>query len=345
MLTRILTITLAFTLAAPAKPQSGTSRPRAGPRGYGVNLTYAIYQYDAVRSPEMGDVTLLSQTFSAAKDEIAHLKEKYKLDGVEVRHIREVGLESEGSFNDAVLLGPDYMLVAVSAREIARGEMKLDVLVRYANEPLLDKKGVELGSFETVMLRGGKGMFGVKYFIGAGGRQESAPIERTLLISVTPEIVPSTNLRNRPEQISHPVDQYGSRIELMEGDRFSPPVVMERVVPTFEATRSVTGSVLLGGVVTPDGKITNVKVARSLDSVIDQRAVDAFRQYRFSPGLLNGKPVFAFYREELSFGRQLTLREVQDELEKEHPKEKKKPRRRPFPFPPLIEVQVIPEPS
>ncbi len=334
VLSWVLTIIVTVMLAESAKSQSGTSRPRSGARGYGVNLTYAIYQYDAVRSPEMGEVTLLAQTFSAAKDELSHLKEKYKLEGVEIRHIREVGLESEESFNDAVLLGPDYMLVTVTAREIARGEMKLDVRVRYANQPLLDKKGVEMGSFETAVLRGGKGMFGVKYFIGAGGRQESAPIERTLLVSVTPEIVPSPNLRNRPQQISHPVDEYGSRIELKEGDRFTPPVVTERIVPTFEATRSIAGSVLLGGVVTPDGKLTNVKVIRSLDPVIDLRAVDAFRQYRFSPALLNGKPAFAYYREELSFARQLTMREIQDELEKDRPKDTKKPRRRPFPFPP-----------
>lgn len=332
MRVRLLSVVVILSLMVAANAQSGATRQRVATHAYGVNLTFAIYQYDAVRSPELGETTLLAQTFSNARDEIIHLKEKYKLEGVEVRHIREVGLETGESFNDAVLLGPDYLLVTVSMREVLRGEMKLDARVRYANEPLLEKKGVDLGNFETVMLRGGRGMFGVKYFVGAGGRQESAPIERTLLLSVTPEIVPSTNLRNRPEQISQPVDEYGARIELKEGDRFTPPVVLERTVPSFEAIRQIAGSVMLGGVVTPEGKITNVRVVRSLDPAIDTRAVEAYRQYRFSPALLNGKPVFASYREELSFGRQLTLREVQDELEKEHPKDKKKPRRLPIPI-------------
>lgn len=331
MQVRVLSIVMVLFLGVVAAAQSGASRPRGVTHTYGVNLTFAIYQYDAVRSPELGETTLLAQTFSNAKDEITHLKEHYKLEGVEVRHIREVGLETGESFNDAVLLGPDYMLVTVSTRDASHGQAKLDIRVRYANETLLEKKGVELGNFETVILRGGKGMFGVKYFVGAGGKQESAPIERTLLISVTPEIVPSTNLRNRPEQISQPVDEYGARIQLKEGDRFTPPVVLERIVPSFEATRSIAGSVLLGGIVTPEGKMTNVKVVRSLDPVIDTRAVEAYRQYHFSPALLNGKPVFASYREELSFGRQLTLREAQDEMEKERPKPKKKPRRIPIP--------------
>jgi TonB family protein len=59
--------------------------------------------------------------------------------------------------------------------------------------------------------------------------------------------------------------------------------------------------VLLTGVITPEGKITNVRVLRSLDPIIDERAIEAFRQYRFSPALLNGKPVYATYREELTF--------------------------------------------
>ena len=182
-------------------------------------------------------------------------------------------------------------------------------------------------------------MFGVKYFVGAGGRQESAPVERTLLISVTSEIAPVANLRNRPQQLSHPVDQYGSPLNMAESDRFTPPVALDRVVPKFDTGRGVIGAVLLGGVVTPEGKMTNVRVLRSLDPVIDERAVDAFRQYHFSPALLNGKPVYATYREELTFGRQPTLREVQEELERKREQEKKEQeekekanRRRRWPF-------------
>jgi TonB family protein len=193
------------------------------------------------------------------------------------------------------------MTFTVTARDVIRGFMKLDIKVRYANKPLLEANGIELDSYETVVLRGGKGMFGLKYFVGAGGRQENAPIERTLLVSVTPEIVPVANLRNRPEQLSHPVDEYGTPVRMSQADRFTPPVALDRVTPKFEAGRRIRGSVLLGGVVTPEGKIINVQVLRSLDRVIDERAVDAFRRYTFSPALLNGKPVHATFREEISF--------------------------------------------
>jgi TonB family protein len=294
---------LCVTLTSTTIAQSGATTNRGSGREYGVNLTFAAYQYDAVRSPTIEEVTRLSGTFSTADDEIGHLKDKYKLEEVAVRHVRSAGLRSGDTFNDAVLLGPEYMTFSVTARDIIRGYMKLDIRVRYANKPLLEGSGIELDNYETVVLRGGKGMFGLKYFVGVGGRQENAPTERTLLVSVTPEIVPVANLRNRPEQLSHPVDEYGTPVKMAQGDRFTPPVALDRVTPKFDAGRGIRGSVLLGGVVTPEGKIINVRVLRSLDRVIDERAVDAFRQYTFSPALLNGKPVHATFREEISFSR------------------------------------------
>jgi len=333
---RLLRFILVILVSAGATAgQSGTGGARPSGKEYAVNLTYAVYQYDAQRSPALQELTRLSGTYSTAQEEIAYLKDKNKLEEIAVRHIRSVGLRNGETFNDAVLLGPEYMVFTVTPREMVRGYMKLDLRVRYANEPLLDVKGVEFENFETVMLRGGKGMFGLKYFVGGGGRQETVPIERTLLVSVPPEIVPVANLRNRPQELSHPVDQYGGAVAMNDSDRFTPPVALERTAPKFESGRIVKGSVFLGGVVTPDGSIVNIRVLRSLDPVIDERAVEAFRQYKFSPALLNGKPVYATYREELTFAapppsllelenEQRKQRELEKEREREREKQKKK---------------------
>jgi TonB family protein len=297
----LISIIIVGSLCPLAPAQSGATSSRNTGREYGVNLTFAVYQYDAKRSPALAETTRLTGTFSTAAEEIAYLKDKHRLEEMVVRHVRSVGLRSNESFSDAVLLGPEYMVVSITPREVVRGHMKLDVRVRYANEPLLDVKNVEFESFETVMLRGGQGMFGVKYFVGAGGRQESAPVERTLLLSVTPEIAPLSNLRNRREELSRPVDEYGNPITTKDDDRFTPPVALERVAPKFESTIPFRGAVLLTCMITPEGKISNVRVLRSLDPIIDERAIEAFRQYKFSPALLNGKPIYATYREELTF--------------------------------------------
>jgi TonB family protein len=291
-----------------------------------VNLTYAVYQYDAVRSPALEAVTRLAGTYSTADEEMAHIKDKYKLEELAVRHVRSVGLRSEEGFEDAVLLGPEYMVFQLTPRQVIRGQMKLDFREKYANQTLLDVQGVEFGNFETALLKGKSGMFGIKFFIGAGGKQESAPMERTLLVSVTPEIAPLASLRDRPDQLSQPVDEYGSPLRTSERDRFTPPVPIDRVVPKFETGRGVRGSVRLGGIVTPEGKIINVRVIRGIEPVIDDRAVEALRQYRFSPALLNGKPVYATWREELTFAPPPpSILQIQEEIERQRRREKKKP--------------------
>jgi TonB family protein len=297
-------------------------------REYGVNLTYAVYQYDPARSPSVEEVVRLSSTFSSPKEEMAHLRENNKLEGMEVRHVRSVGLRDGQAFDDAVRIGAQYLELSIIPRKVARGYLKLDMKATFNYGSMLDAGNVEFDNFETVLLRGGRGMFGVDYRTGPGGRRESFPSERAILISITPEIVPVSSLRNRPEELARPVDEFGGPISLKEGDRFTPPSVTERVTPKFEAERGIKGSVLLAGVITPEGRVTNIRVIRSLESSIDDRAVDAFRQFGFSPALLNGKPVRSTFREEVTFADRLpTLLEIQEEAEKRRRLEKERKER------------------
>ncbi len=55
--------------------------------------------------------------------------------------------------------------------------------------------------------------------------------------------------------------------------------------------RGTKGKVLLECVVQTDGRVGAVDVVRSLHPELDQEAIRAARQWRFSPGLLEGKPV------------------------------------------------------
>jgi hypothetical protein len=63
--------------------------------------------------------------------------------------------------------------------------------------------------------------------------------------------------------------------------------------------------------------------------VIDDRAVEAFRQYKFSPALLNGKQVHATYSEEIVFAPPppSTL-EIQQEIERQRRKEKEEKKKK-----------------
>ena len=78
------------------------------------------------------------------------------------------------------------------------------------------------------------------------------------------------------------------------GSGVAPPVLLKEVRPgyTDEARRrSIEGDVLLEIVVRQDGSVGNVRVTRSLGAGLEQKAIDAVRQWRFGPARRQGQPV------------------------------------------------------
>jgi TonB family protein len=67
--------------------------------------------------------------------------------------------------------------------------------------------------------------------------------------------------------------------------------------------RKISGTVLIQGVVGVDGGFHNMKVVRSLDSVygLDDQALKAASQWRFTPGMRDGQPVPVMVTVELAF--------------------------------------------
>lgn len=84
------------------------------------------------------------------------------------------------------------------------------------------------------------------------------------------------------------------------------PRVLREVKPqyTADAMRAkVQGSVWLECIVMPDGSVGDVRVTRSLDPIfgLDQEAIKAAKQWRFSPGMRQGEPVPVIITIELTF--------------------------------------------
>jgi len=74
------------------------------------------------------------------------------------------------------------------------------------------------------------------------------------------------------------------------------PKLIREVKPqyTADAMRAkVQGEVELEAVVNPDGSVDRIRVTRSLDRTfgLDQKAIEAVRQWRFMPGMRQGQPV------------------------------------------------------
>jgi TonB family protein len=78
------------------------------------------------------------------------------------------------------------------------------------------------------------------------------------------------------------------------GSGISPPTLVREVKPSYtdEARRrAVEGDVVLEIVVRRDGTVGDIRVKRSLGAGLEQRAIDAVRQWRFGPARRQGSPV------------------------------------------------------
>jgi protein TonB len=78
------------------------------------------------------------------------------------------------------------------------------------------------------------------------------------------------------------------------GGGVSKPVVLYQVEPEFseEARKAkFSGNVVVYLWVDPDGKPSHIRVVRGVGMGLDEKAVEAVRQYRFKPAMKDGKPV------------------------------------------------------
>lgn len=85
------------------------------------------------------------------------------------------------------------------------------------------------------------------------------------------------------------------------GSDILPPVPIAKTQPESVANQPVQessgkpkvreGTAILAMVVDVEGEVRDVHIVRSLDVVLDQKAIEAVRQWRFAPARMNGLPV------------------------------------------------------
>jgi protein TonB len=78
------------------------------------------------------------------------------------------------------------------------------------------------------------------------------------------------------------------------GGQVKYPVKRHHVAPLYPVIAQharIQGVVILEATIDVNGKVENVRVLRPLFSLLDQAALDAVRQWEYSPSTLNGVPV------------------------------------------------------
>ncbi len=296
----ILTLSLAIVALLPSVP--GVDAQLLRKSDYGAGLTLAFYQFDETRSKQMSEVTSLKQTAATADEEIDYMTRTFGIEDMKLRHLRSIGLREGESFTDVQVVNERPFNFTVVPRTVTNEDVRVDLVVMFAGQAILTVKDVVVRNYETIALRGGRGDFGVREFIGPDGK-ESVPEKRSLLVTMTAAITLARGLQNRPTDISRATDEFGSKVTLAESDVFVMPAVANRVPPRFVVGSSPKGSITLEGIVTPEGKVTNVRVLDTPDSALNVKAIEAFRQYKFNPARLNGKATYATYRETILFSK------------------------------------------
>jgi protein TonB len=77
------------------------------------------------------------------------------------------------------------------------------------------------------------------------------------------------------------------------GGNIKPPQKLKHVNPVYPPiaqSARVQGIVIIEATIGPSGAVQDAKVLRSIP-LLDQAALDAVRQWQFTPTLLNGVPV------------------------------------------------------
>jgi TonB family protein len=78
------------------------------------------------------------------------------------------------------------------------------------------------------------------------------------------------------------------------GSGVEAPAVLREVKPTYTElarSRGIAGEVVLEVVVLRDGSVGSIRVTQGLGSGLDERAIEAVRQWRFAPARRLGQPV------------------------------------------------------
>ena len=95
-----------------------------------------------------------------------------------------------------------------------------------------------------------------------------------------------------------------SSAELRNRIGASPPALVHTVEPNYteEARQArIQGKVILTAVIGLDGKASDFRIVQSLDPGLDQKAIEAVRQWEFRPGMRDGTPVAAVATIEINF--------------------------------------------
>ena len=100
------------------------------------------------------------------------------------------------------------------------------------------------------------------------------------------------------------IRQAGTSTPYRVGNGVTPPSLAYKVEPEYSEDARLAkyqGTAIIAAEIGPDGVARNMKVVRSLDLGLDEKAVQAISQWHFNPGTKDGEPVTVMATIEVNF--------------------------------------------
>jgi len=108
----------------------------------------------------------------------------------------------------------------------------------------------------------------------------------------------------RSAQVGVPAE--GETIHSLKEEGMKAPKVLQRFEPQYSESareKKISGTVVLGVVISKSGKITEAKVIRSLEESLDQNAIASVKSWIFEPATKNDQPISVRATVEVKFQR------------------------------------------
>lgn len=294
---------LCFALALAPAPQGQTITARHGD-------LVIIPPTAEVRVVRRGDAQVRA-IFNAAQRSLILLVDYVSWDGHEPDHRADVayrffGVEGDwplGARWEGRAIVEDYAVMGGPMSSHGAGLRTPDGLVQILSGPFSPRSAelfAQKPALATLSYRGGgRGTAGEVTFDTAEAREVEAAARSAELranpgaggaasgLTFMVNGVPAVPSSGSPSAYPPP----GAPVRV--GGTIRPPrriVDAEPVMPDVARQAGIRGVVILEIVIGADGTVSDVKVLRSIPQ-LDQAAIDAARQWRYEPTLLNGAPV------------------------------------------------------
>jgi len=98
------------------------------------------------------------------------------------------------------------------------------------------------------------------------------------------------------EKTSEPVYELGNGVTAPKPVYTPDPEYSERA-----RKKKINGTVVVAMIVTPEGRVRDVKIAKSLDEGLNKQALAAVSTWKFEPATKDGKPVAVHLNVDVSF--------------------------------------------